>query len=962
MKKIILFFAVLLIGLSEGNAQCIATYDFTTKVADNSGALQVIAGCNYSGDFNTVTGLVMGGNYTFASVTPLLVEKYITITDLTNQAIAHGMSPLTISSITSTDIRMHISDDSSCTLSTGCTNTTLLFLPNCASPTDASVVSTTTSADFNWTPAADETTWEVLVVANGGTAPTPETNGIEVTDLPVYTDLTLIAAHNYQFYVRTKCSPDESSVWVGPLNFSTKCNPIGLFAENFDTTAYNTLPICWSQVKMGSGSSSDSFVKVTDYNYYSAPYLVQLYNLDNAVDANLILVSPELENLSEGTHRLKFFAKNSYGNGALQIGTIDSNEEGYFTSLYDLDITTSYAEYTIDFASYEGTDKYIAIRHNGAYNTSIYLDDIRWELTPSCADVSEITVPTITASSATVNWNGGDAVTEWDLVYGPTSVNDPATLAPISPNPTGNPEVTLQDLLANTSYKIWIRSVCGTDVGVWIGPVTFTTGCLPSLVINENFDSTPTNTLPECWSQVKSQSGNSYATVSSYNYHSPSRTVLLYKSGTDITLVTPLLGNLSDGTHRLKFFASSPGTTAVVEVGTIDNSAEDSNFTLLQAHTLSAEYAEYVVDYTSYEGSDTHIAFRHAGEQNTTIYLDDIRWEITPLCDDITGITVPQVTTSTAVVNWDLGSGITQWDVVYGGVTVTDPSTLTPITPPIVAEAMLTGLTDNTTYKVWVRSVCGTNNGAWIGPISFETACLPMTSFNENFNSTPVESLPGCWSEVKNGESSFVSATDSDYYSEPRAIKLYSNGSNSASSNLMLVSPQLENLAAGTHKLKFYARSSGMPGSVQVGTLDNLSPDGTFSLLQSFPITYEYSEFSIDFADYDGEDTYIAFRHNSQIYNSIYLDDITWEQDLSIGTFDGPGIQYYPNPVKEVLTINNAQTITSVGIFNMLGQKVQEVAVNANDAKIDMGGLSAGSYIARVVADGQIKTIKVIKE
>ena len=961
MKKIILIFALLLIGISQSNAQCITTYNFATKVADNTGALQVIAGCNFSGDFNTVTGLIVGGNYTFASTTPLLVQKYITITDVTNQVIAHGMSPLTVTSITSTDIRMHISDDSLCTLTSGCANTTLLYLPSCVSPTNATVVSTSTSATFNWSPAADETKWEVLVVANGSPSPTTETNGIEVTALPTYSDGTLTAAHYYQFYVRTICSATESSIWVGPLDFATGCNPISLFTENFDTTAYNTLPICWSQVKTGSGSSADSFVKVTDYNYHSAPNLLQLNNLDNIANANLILASPELDNLSDGTHRLKFFAKNSYGNGAIQIGTIDNtSNNASFTSLSNLIITSSYAEYTIDFTSYEGTDKHIAIRHNGAYNTSVYIDDIRWELTPLCADVSEIIVPTLTATSATINWNSGNDAAEWDVVYGPASVTDPSTLTPISPNPVGNPEIVLQELAANTSYKVWIRSVCGTNKGAWIGPMVFTTACLPALVLNEDFNTTPVSTLPQCWSEVKSANGSSYARVSDYNYHSPSRTALLYKSGGTITLVTPPLGNLSNGTHRLRFFASSPGTTAILEVGTIDNSSDDSNFTLLQSYTLSAAYAEYVVDYTNYVGTDTYIAFRHNGELYTTIYLDDVQWEMAPLCLDVTGIAVAETTTSTAVINWNAGENGTQWQVVYGTTNVTDPSTLTPIAPPsTITETMLAGLTDNTTYKVWVRSVCGSNNGIWIGPITFATNCLPMSILNENFNSIAVGSLPGCWTEIKNGEESFVNVTDSDYYSEPRALKLYSNESNAA--DLMLVSPPLANLAAGTHVLKFYARSSGMPGSLQIGTVDNLS-DATFSLLESFNITYQYNEFSIDFSDYNGEDTYIAFRHNSQMYNAIYLDDITWEQSLSIEGFNNAGIQYYPNPVKNVLNINHTQSITSVSLYNMLGQKVQEVSVNATTAKIDMSKLSTGNYIARVMTNDQIKTIKIIKE
>jgi hypothetical protein len=46
----------------------------------------------------------------------------------------------------------------------------------------------------------------------------------------------------------------------------------------------------------------------------------------------------------------------------------------------------------------------------------------------------------------------------------------------------------------------------------------------------------------------------------------------------------------------------------------------------------------------------------------------------------------------------------------------------------------------------------------------------------------------------------------------------------------------------------------------------------------------------------------------------------------------------------------------------LVGQEVMTKAVNANQSQIDMSHLSAGTYLVKVTADNQVKTIKVIKE
>ena len=86
--------------------------------------------------------------------------------------------------------------------------------------------------------------------------------------------------------------------------------------------------------------------------------------------------------------------------------------------------------------------------------------------------------------------------------------------------------------------------------------------------------------------------------------------------------------------------------------------------------------------------------------------------------------------------------------------------------------------------------------------------------------------------------------------------------------------------------------------------------------------------------------------------------------DASLGnsSFDNANFSFYPNPVKNVLNISYNQEISNVELFNLLGQKVSSVKVDANAAEIDMSNLSKGAYMVKVTSNNQVKTIKVIKE
>lgn len=874
------FFSAFLLLLAWGSySQCIRTdwYPNETIASNNLGILQEISDGIWTWDhYSQLSDLAVGFDYVFTCTHNESGDhKYITVTDWNNNVIIHGQSPLTVENIGLSKIRLHYSDNDSCETTQESHTVTINAQLDCFPPTSIGVSGiTTTSAMFAWEPSEDETSWEVLVLEAGMPAPSATTTGILVTETTEYTVTTLEPATEYYFYIKANCG-SEFSTW-NKLNFTSGCIPINLFEENFDTTDFGDLPTCWSAIIGGEGISQ--YASVTTSSYNDDTRSVQLYRSDSGPDANIILVSPEIGTLSLGTHRLKFFGF-AYESMTLEIGTLNGSSEGADFNILgeELIIQPGNNEYIVDFTDYSGTDTFIGFRlTSGSF---VFLDDIRWEVAPLCPDVTQIEVIEANVNSASISWVPGGEETEWDVVYGATTVTDPSTLTPINPAPIDMPEASISGLEPATTYNVWVRSICDIDEGDWIGPLSFTTPCLPTALLNENFDTTGYGDLPNCWSAIirgDEVSQNDYAHINNENPYSGPNSILLQRDSpsTEIFLVTPNLSTLATGTHRLKFYGFSYSEGASLEVGTLTSTSNQAEFSTIEEVELTGIYKNYAIDFTVYSGTDTFIGIKLNGY---SAYLDDIRWEVAPLCPDVTEIEVTGLTTTSASFEWVPGGAETEWDLVYGAASIIDPNTLSPITPSPAgtSEATISSLEPDTSYNVWIRTKCGSpnGNGAWIGPIEFTTPCLPIATFNESFDTTASGALPECWSSIVRGNqmSSYdsVSVINWDAFSGQKAVRIQKNYE---STEIILVSPNLSTLPSGTHRLKFYA--SGYDVSLEVGTLSSSTNQAGFSMLEEIGVTEDYQEYKIDFTVYEGTDTYIGFK---LVGYSVNLDDIRWE-------------------------------------------------------------------------------------
>lgn len=89
----------------------------------------------------------------------------------------------------------------------------------------------------------------------------------------------------------------------------------------------------------------------------------------------------------------------------------------------------------------------------------------------------------------------------------------------------------------------------------------------------------------------------------------------------------------------------------------------------------------------------------------------------------------------------------------------------------------------------------------------------------------------------------------------------------------------------------------------------------------------------------------------------------TTESTLSNNENDIATFRVYPNPVKNILNINNAKDIENVDIYNLLGQNVasfnKKTIINNT---LNLIELPKGIYLVKIHAGNKTKTIKILKQ
>lgn len=848
----------------------------------------------------------------------------------------------------------------------------VLPAPTCLPPNESTVSEiTASSAKLTWVSSATTFNVEYDVVGSSQGFGT-EVLGINgnssiLTDLESQTD--------YAYYIQTDCDGDLSP-WTGPFLFRTGCESFSDFVEDFTTETTIVVPECWSSLVNSTVSTPK--VSVSEWSDYAS-----MTTSGNAA-AVLYLITPSLTDLPLNTHRIKFKARGPALTN-LVIGTMtDPANESTFTAVQTIPMTTAFANYSLAFVN-STTDMYIAFKFAGiATYQTVDIDDVEWETAPACPEINLISFNSSTATTADISWAAGNLETSWQYAYGPSTLTSPDDLTPVD---VTSPSATITTgLVASSIYKVWVRATCGESFGAWSPAKTFTTACVPytTLPWNEGFEGLTTldsTTFPPCWSK---QNGD-WSTTNETELNKPRSGANYLRCSYDAIneyIWTPDFELTAGASYDFSFFMAGdgfPGWEVSVYQNTVQNSVGATQLgTAVQAANAGNIYQ--IMPYTSVKNTVVPTisgVYYFAVKVNQPgfpwyVAFDDFKMEVIPTCVSPAIPTASNIAITTATINWaaNATAPASGYEYFYTSDTALVPNAATVASGSVtsaVTTADLTGLSGATAYKVYVRAMCAADDvSSWSEAGSFITSCINATlPYTINFENAVTPAMPSCtYIENAGSGNNWETVYNPGFGFTTKALRYSYNSVNNA--NAWFYTNTISLTAGTTYSVKYDFGNDGDYAEkmkVAYGTTANSAamttqlanhPNIVSGIVETNTVTFTPAttgDYVIGFNAYSNANEYLLF-----------LDNILIQEVLGSTDFDNNSFTAYPNPVKDRLNVSFTQNISTIAVYNLLGQQVLFMNMNANKGQVDMTSLTSGTYLVKVNAESEVKTIKVIKE
>ena len=536
--------------------------------------------------------------------------------------------------------------------------------------------------------------------------------------------------------------------------------------EGFEGTTFP--PNDWTAVKVSGSVSWGRYTSSTPRGTASASV-----NYGSSGHENW-LITPNL-NVTSGLDTISFWIKTSYYYSGTSFKVyVSSTTNGIASfntsspallSLVDNNITTTWTKYSIPLTAYIGQNIYVGFRVQDQNGMRIMLDDVTGPnlFVPACPKPTSLQAsnPTLSPTSVDLNWTDPSG-SLWNIQYMLASETDWANSTTIS-GVTVNP-YTINGLNPDIDYKIRIQKNCGTELSDWTNPITYITPCatLSAPTNTEEFNSVPPSRCWERKSGLLPASGPATLTTTTSGWSlnsnvTPSNANLnIYGTSRSYWFISPSI-NLGNGTAPMQlefdiFYTDYGNANPVDSSGYDDRFAvvistdngvtweaanafiwsSDINFSRILGNITNTPSHIIIPLYNQnsllpYTGKIKIGFYGESTVSNTDNDLHIDNFVINPFesCRKPSNVAVSSLTSTSANISFQENGSSATWQYVISSM-ANNPNEITPTTTtsnPI----LLTNLTPNTRYTIWIRSDCSTETSNWSNQLSFTTDALPAT-------------------------------------------------------------------------------------------------------------------------------------------------------------------------------------------------------------------------------------------
>ena len=753
----------------------------------------------------------------------------------------------------------------------------------------------------------------------------------------------------YTYYtnqnVQADCKYGNISTWTESKNFKSNCEAFSLpFNEDFTEVTYGSLPDCWSVI----GEGPDNWW-VQDSDEAGGIVPEMQFNSWPEIDGTSRLITPSISTGGAGKFIISFrqylYDENDFTGEYIAVEySIDDGNSWEEIWHYDCYASMAPTLTEVVFEIPSKSDEFlIAFKFNGnSYNIYYwYIDNIVIEVAPTCIRPTALTVSDINQTSAIISWTPRSGETAWNLKYGPLGFD---------PDTQGNSvdafvinSCTISGLNSNILYDVYVRAVCDEeDVSAWSVKKTFRTLCDPvNLPYIENFDNVTTPDIPDCMTVTDKYGFGIWATWHTIDWLSrsePNSMAIFHNFSLplDEWFFTPGLNLTGGNTYIVEFYylvnyeiSSSEelevkwGTAPNVDGMTSERIWYDEDF-------MGEDYVLATAVFTPEEDGVYFVGWHASSDINygLSIYVDDIFIDLAPTCPKPTALTVSDITTNSAKIDWTKGGNETMWNLKYYKVGIGDTVFINNIEKPYTC----TDLTPGTNYAFMVQADCGDGDvSMWSVIKTFVTLCEAISDlpWTESFENVTIPDLPVCWLN-ESGMWHTANNVDSPYDANARTgeqfLREYFWATNS-----YIWTPGFAIQAGKTYEFSFWWAGDGYSnwkGDVFLNHFQT-SEDATHIANFVQPGTYTtkvYAQFLYSFVPESDDIYYFAIRISSSWPAMlISFDDFEFKviQTGPVPTLpvNGPQLSGCYDAL-ELITITNAQVKEGIDVEYRAGETI----------------------------------------
>ena len=492
----------------------------------------------------------------------------------------------------------------------------------------------------------------------------------------------------------------------------------------------------------------------------------------------------------------------------------------------------------------------------------------------NCTTPSSIRAIDSTHNSVKIAWTAGGSETEWTVQYRKASETAWTTF---SPNVTATPEVTIAGLEAGTQYAFRVKAVCSpTEESMFGTPFLHKTLCTSVSTVSENFEGTPVESIPNCWTKILGSSITKFPSVVAKNTDKgvPSKAMVFTHKRLQYLILPAMSVPLN--TLQLKFKLNREHLKCgVFKVGYMSDPNDTSTFVAVASFDDS-KYKKMLPKQVFFNGvadnsgANRYIAFRCGNNPEITssydyyYWVDDIEVSPAPACLPTTNLKVSNIKPDSADISFKHEASANTWQYVYTDDPSVSPDSLTPTT--ITSDSItVSGLTPDTEYRLWVRTKCSsTDTSDWsLEPVTFRTDCRHITTIplQEDFSSSQAHNgnLPSCWTKVLSYKGGFPTKLYPEVVKDSLVFK--TNNSYLNKSHNLVVTPKF-GVALDTLEVSFtLTRTDKKSAPFIVGVMSDPSDTATFVAMDNIASTDNLPHtYDVSLAAAPSTHRYIAFR------------------------------------------------------------------------------------------------------